>query len=71
MASSFRKKSHRGRGSYPAGTKISLHNNQLLISTGVPSLDSLLGKELIVLSSFMLFVVVSEIDLEVNTRGTF
>ncbi|CAB3981357.1 Elongator complex 4 [Paramuricea clavata] len=43
MASSFRKKSHRGRGSYPAGTKISLHNNQLLISTGVPSLDGLLG----------------------------
>ena len=44
MASSFKKKSNRGRGNYPAGTKISLHNNQLLISSGVPSLDSLLGK---------------------------
>ena len=43
MASSFKKKSNRGRGSYPAGTKVSLHNNQLLISSGVPSLDSLLG----------------------------
>ncbi|XP_028409544.1 elongator complex protein 4-like [Dendronephthya gigantea] len=43
MESSFKKKSNRGHSSYPAGTKISLRNNQLLISTGVPSLDSLLG----------------------------
>lgn len=43
MASSFKKKSSRGRLTYPAGTKISLNNNQLLISSGVPSLDTLLG----------------------------
>lgn len=50
MASSFKKKSNRGRGIYPIGTKISLHNNQLLISTGVPSFDVLLG-------NFFLFIV--------------
>lgn len=43
MASSFKKKSTRGRLTYPAGTKVSLHNNQLLISSGIPSLDTVLG----------------------------
>ena len=45
MATSFKKKSGaRGRNVYPRGTKISLHNNQLLVSTGVPSFDRLIGK---------------------------
>ena len=44
MASSFKKKSTRGRLTYPAGTKVSLHNKQLLISSGIPSLDTVLGE---------------------------
>lgn len=48
MASSFKKKSNRGRSAYLAGTKISLHNNQLLISSGVPSLDTVLGEALLI-----------------------
>merc|ERR1711962_73738 len=43
MATSFKKKSSRGRGTLPPGVKPSLHNNQLLVSTGCPSLDTLLG----------------------------
>lgn len=43
MATSFKKKGSRGRTVYPSGTKPSLHNNQLLISSGVPSLDSNIG----------------------------
>ena len=44
MATSFKKKGSRGRAVYPLGTKPSLHNNQLLISSGVPSLDNNIGK---------------------------
>jgi len=40
---SFVKKSTRGRGSLPPGVRPSLHNNQLLVSSGCPSLDTLLG----------------------------
>lgn len=43
MATSFKKKGSRGRTVYPSGTKPSLHNNQLLISSGVPSLDNNIG----------------------------
>jgi len=44
MATSFKKKTtSRGRPPLVAGTKPSLANNQLLISTGCPSLDTLLG----------------------------
>ena len=43
MATSFKKKGSRGRAVYPAGTKPSLHNNQLLISSGVPSMDNNIG----------------------------
>jgi elongator complex protein 4 len=42
MASSFKKKSTT-KPTYPRGTKPSFHNSSLLVSTGVPSLDSLLG----------------------------
>lgn len=43
MATSFKKKGSRGRTVYPSGTKPSLHNNQLLISCGVPSMDNNIG----------------------------
>lgn len=43
MATSFKKKGSRGRAVYPPGTRPSLHNNQLLISSGVPSMDSVIG----------------------------
>ena len=43
MATSFKKKGSRGRAVYPSGTKPSLHNNQLLISSGVPSMDNNIG----------------------------
>ncbi|XP_057290380.1 elongator complex protein 4-like isoform X2 [Hydractinia symbiolongicarpus] len=43
MTTSFKKKTTRGRPNLPTGTKPSLNNNQLLISTGIPSLDSLLS----------------------------
>ena len=44
MATSFKKKtSSRGRGNLPPGVRPSLNNNQLLVSTGCPSLDTLLG----------------------------
>lgn len=44
MATSFKKKSStKGRPALPLGSRPSIANNQLLISTGVPSLDSLLG----------------------------
>ena len=44
MATSFKKKGTRGRVVYPPGTRPSLHNNQLLISSGVPSLDNVIGE---------------------------
>lgn len=44
MSTSFKKKtSTRGRPALPNGVKPSLHNNQLLVSTGIPSLDILIG----------------------------
>lgn len=44
MASSFRKKTSAARGQgLPLGSKASFHNNQLLVSSGVPSLDIVLG----------------------------
>ena len=44
MATSFKKKTAtRGRPTLPSGVKPSLHNNQLLVSTGIPSLDVLIG----------------------------
>ena len=46
MASSFKKKSTT-KPTYPRGTKPSFHNSSLLVSTGVPSLDSLLGSSAI------------------------
>ncbi|KAH3890406.1 elongator complex protein 4-like [Dreissena polymorpha] len=42
MATSFQKKS-RGKGLQISGAKPSLYNNQLLVSSGIPSLDHLLG----------------------------
>jgi elongator complex protein 4 len=39
---SFRKKTS-SKSSHPMGTRPSLHNAQLLISTGVPSMDTLIG----------------------------
>ena len=39
---SFQKKS-RVKGYQIPGTRPSLHNNQLLVSTGIPSLDNVLG----------------------------
>ncbi|XP_064400311.1 elongator complex protein 4-like [Halichondria panicea] len=42
MASSFRKKGS-SKSTHLRGTRPSLHNTQLLVSTGVPSLDVLLG----------------------------
>ena len=47
MASSFKKKSGTSSSrsqAAPRGSKVSLHNNQLLVSSGVPSLDNILGK---------------------------
>ena len=44
MATSFKKKSTRGRAIYPPGTRPSLHNNQLLVSSGVPSMDNVIGE---------------------------
>ena len=44
MATSFKKKGSRGRAIYPPGTRPSLQNNQLLISSGVPSLDNVVGE---------------------------
>ena len=43
MATSFHKKS-KTKVFQISGTKASLQNNQLLISTGVPSLDAVLGE---------------------------
>eukprot|EP00112_Aurelia_sp_Birch-Aquarium-sp1_P024770 Seg798.3 transcript_id=Seg798.3/GoldUCD/mRNA.D3Y31 product="Elongator complex protein 4" protein_id=Seg798.3/GoldUCD/D3Y31 len=46
MASSFKKKSSTSSSrsqAAPRGSKVSLHNNQLLVSSGVPSLDNILG----------------------------
>ena len=43
MATSFKKRVS-SKPSHPHGTRPSLHNAQLLISSGVPSLDVLLGK---------------------------
>jgi len=44
MSTSFKKRvSSKGRPSLPAGTKPSLANNQLLLSTGIPSLDAIIG----------------------------
>ncbi|EDO39802.1 predicted protein [Nematostella vectensis] len=43
MATSFKKKSSRGRVLQIPGTRPSIHNNQLLVSTGIPSLDSVIG----------------------------
>lgn len=41
-STSFKKKAS-GKPSHPRGTRPSLHNAQLLVSTGVPSMDALLG----------------------------
>ncbi|KAJ2384125.1 Elongator subunit elp4, partial [Coemansia sp. RSA 2559] len=43
MSSSFRKRVPANQPRLPPATKINPHNAQLLISTGVPSLDDLLG----------------------------
>ncbi|XP_031559664.1 elongator complex protein 4-like isoform X1 [Actinia tenebrosa] len=43
MATSFKKKSSRGRSVFIPGTRPSLHNNQLLVSTGIPSMDAVIG----------------------------
>lgn len=43
MATSFKKKTTSSRPVHPRGTRPSLHNAQLLVSSGVPSLDVLLG----------------------------
>ncbi|KAJ1667375.1 Elongator subunit elp4 [Coemansia sp. RSA 1813] len=43
MSSSFRKRVSTNQPKLPPATKINPHNAQLLISTGVPSLDDLLG----------------------------
>ncbi|RMX46083.1 hypothetical protein pdam_00009380 [Pocillopora damicornis] len=53
MATSFKKKSTRGRAIYPPGTRPSLHNNQLLVSSGVPSMDSVIGGGIAVGAVFM------------------
>ena len=42
VKTSFKKKSS-SKPDHPRGTRPSLHNAQLQVSTGVPSLDSLLG----------------------------
>ena len=42
MASSFKKRAP-SKPNYPRGTRPSFHNSTLLLSTGVPSLDALLG----------------------------
>lgn len=44
MATSFKKKGSRGCAVYPPGTRPSLHNSQLLISSGVPSMDNVVGE---------------------------
>lgn len=55
MATSFKKKTTtRSKPSLPQGTKASLNNNQLLISSGCPSLDTLLGGGLTVGSLVLL-----------------
>jgi len=44
MTTSFvKKQTTRGRPNLPLGSKPSLTNNQLLISTGIPSLDTYIG----------------------------
>ena len=43
MSTSFKKRVS-SKSSHPLGTRPSLHNAQLLVSSGVPSLDVLLGK---------------------------
>jgi len=53
MATSFKKKGSRGRAVYPPGTRPSLHNNQLLTSSGVPSLDNMIGGGIAVGTVFM------------------
>ncbi len=49
---SFKKKSS-SKPSHPHGTRPSFHNAQLLVSTGVPSLDPLLGKIYIIVHALM------------------
>ena len=48
MAANFKKKRPCGSSSrnpsVPAGSKVSIGNNQLLVSSGVPSLDNILGE---------------------------
>ena len=47
MAANFKKKSvplsSRGQA-VPRGSKLSISNNQLLVSSGVPSLDNIIGE---------------------------
>ncbi|KAK3745864.1 hypothetical protein QZH41_013222 [Actinostola sp. cb2023] len=43
MATSFKKKTGRGRAVFIPGTRPSIHNNQLLVSTGIPSMDAVFG----------------------------
>lgn len=59
MATSFKKKGSRGRAVYPPGTRPSLHNNQLLISSGVPSLDNMIGE----------FIVGGNINLVISVNS--
>ena len=43
MATSFKKRGASARPLHPRGSRPSLHNAQLLVSSGVPSMDALLG----------------------------
>ncbi|KAJ2858382.1 Elongator subunit elp4 [Coemansia erecta] len=43
MSSSFRKRTPAGQAKPPSATRLNTHNAQLLVSTGVPSLDDVLG----------------------------
>ncbi|XP_067043391.1 elongator complex protein 4-like isoform X3 [Acropora muricata] len=54
MATSFKKKGTRGRVICPPGTRPSLHNSQLLISSGVPSMDHMIGGGIAVGTVFLI-----------------
>ena len=54
---SFQKKS-KGKTVNIYGTKPSLHNNQLLVSSGVPSLDNVLGNIIYLIIAHILLHVV-------------
>lgn len=63
MATSFKKKGSRGRAVYPSGTRPSLHNNQLLISSGVPSMDNVIGELIIVQGSMEVLFIALRLSL--------